>query len=426
MAMMATSEVRPFREVIGNQLVLNMHPGQKRVFDSKARFVFLLGGTQVGKTCLGPHWLHREIQRKGVGDYLIVTATYPLLEMKLLPEFKLVFQDMFKLGELKLSPLPLFQFNDGITRVIFCSATHPESMESATAKAAWLDECGQEQFRRESWEAVQRRLSLSQGNVLGTTTLYNWGWLKLEIYDKWRQGQPDIEVIQVDSLTNPAFPAEEYYRMEKTLPAWKFNMFYRGQYDRPAGMVYDSFDQRVCKIARFPIPENWLIYAGHDFGGVHPAALFYAQDPATGLFYLWNEYKPHITPTVAEMVEHFKEITRGRTVIRRVGGSHQEQGWREDFSAHGWVIEEPTVLAVDRGIEKVYALHKQNKLFIFDDLYAYLDEKLSYSWKLNDRYEVMNELQDKASYHLMDCERYIMSSLTPELAIRAEMPVWRW
>ena len=67
------------------------------------------------------------------------------------------------------------------------------------------------------------------------------------------------------------------------------------------------------------------------------------------------------------------------------------------------------------GIDRVYALHKLNKLFVFDDLQKYLDEKLAYSYALNDKYEPTDEIEDKSSYHLMDAERYILSDFTPEL-----------
>ena len=89
--MAVASKVRPFREVEreGKQvkLRLNFHSGQATVWDSAKRFVYMMSGTQVGKTCFGPHWLMREMQRCGAGDYLICTATFPLLNLKLLPEF---------------------------------------------------------------------------------------------------------------------------------------------------------------------------------------------------------------------------------------------------------------------------------------------------------------------------------------------------
>ena len=68
------------------------------------------------------------------------------------------------------------------TSVLFGYAAEPESLESATAKAAWLDEAGQKRFRLASFEAILRRLSLAQGRVLLTTTPYDLGWLKQRLY----------------------------------------------------------------------------------------------------------------------------------------------------------------------------------------------------------------------------------------------------
>jgi hypothetical protein len=48
---------------------------------------------------------------------------------------------------------------------------------------------------------------------------------------------------------------------------------------------------------------------------------------------------------------------------------------------------------------------------VFDDLADYLAEKLSYSRELNDQGEPTEKIEDKESFHLMDAERYIISSV---------------
>jgi len=58
-------------------------------------------------------------------------------------------------------------------------------------------------------------------------------------------------------------------------------MLYDAEFKRPAGLIYSTFNEPVCVIDRFPIPTNWLIYVGHDFGPDNPSALFVAQDPST-------------------------------------------------------------------------------------------------------------------------------------------------
>ena len=124
-------------------------------------------------------------------------------------------------------------------RIILRSAQSEGGLESATALTAWLDECGQDKFKLSDWEAVLRRLSLTEGRVLGTTTIYNLGWLKSQVYDRWKNGDPDFDVIQFKSIENPAFPMEEYRRAKRTPPLWKFRMFYEGESDRPAGAEGD-------------------------------------------------------------------------------------------------------------------------------------------------------------------------------------------
>ncbi|MEE8472948.1 MAG: terminase [Dehalococcoidia bacterium] len=407
---------------------LNMHDGQIRAFESTARFVFMLAGPQGGKTCFGPHWLHRKILKGGPGDYLAVTSTYDQFKLKMMPELRTVFEDLEGIGRywagsrvMELCDpggrfLAKHQDDRMWARIILRSAEARVGLEAATARAAWLDEVGQPSFTRGAYEAILRRLSLAQGPLLGTTTLYEWGWLKNEIYDRWVGGDPDIEVVQFDSLMNPAFPRAEYERARRTLPGWKFNLMYRGIFEKPAGLVYDCFDEAACLVPRFPIPDHWHWYVGHDFGSANPAAMFYTVDPThTGLIYAVAEYQPG-SRSVFEQVEDFKKITEGRYVIKRIGGSHQEEGWRGDYTAHGWPIQEPkdTVRDVEVGIGKVYALHKLNRVMVFSDLHNYLDQKQSYSYRLNRAYQPSEEIEDRARFHLMDAERYILSDFVPE------------
>ena len=409
---------KEFRELEGGKLTLNFHPGQSKAWYSQRRFIVVLAGTQSGKTCFTPHWLHREIQEHGPGDYLAVTATFPLLQLKFLPEMCYVFETVLKWGYYKKSDYALYSHDRlhgaEASRIIFGSAKNPESIESATAKAAVLDEAGQKQFRRDAWDAIQRRLSIHQGRALIDTTIYCLGWLKSELYDRWLAGDSEIDVIQFDSTMNPAFPREEYERAREKLPRWKFRMFYQGQFDKPAGMIYDCFDETVAVIPRQPIPKTWLVYSGHDFGGANPAALFYAQDPDTGYFYLFHEYLPG-PRTTADHVKAFKRITEGYTVVKRVGGAHHEDGWRNDFTSQGWPISEPSCNDVEVGIGRVYAMHKLNKIFVFSDLVNYLDQKTSYSRELDDNNNPTDKIEDKSRYHILDAERYIISDFMPEV-----------
>src|SRR6266540_4871421 len=91
---------------------LNFHPGQWKAWESVKRFVVVLAGTQGGKTSFGPHWLYREIQKCGAGDYMVVTPTFQLLELKALPELRKLFEITLRLGRYVGSPVRRFTFSE--------------------------------------------------------------------------------------------------------------------------------------------------------------------------------------------------------------------------------------------------------------------------------------------------------------------------
>ena len=71
----------------------------------------------------------------------------------------------------------------------------------------------------------------------------------------------------------------------------------------------------------------------------------------------------------------------------------------------------PDIKDVEVGIDRVWAMHRHNRIKVFDSLEEYRDEKLSYSRELDDNDEPTEKIEDKSSYHLMDAERYIMGYL---------------
>jgi hypothetical protein len=406
------------------KLRLNFHAGQIRAWQSNARTVAVLAGTQGGKTVFGPPWLYREIQARGPGDYLVVTPTYPLLALKALPEFLRFFKRLLRLGEYVGSPSKCFTFSaDGArrtfgaesdieTHVYFGHASDPDSLESATGKAAWLDEAGQKKFKLGSLEAVDRRLAIYQGRKLITTTPYDLGWLKQKIWDRWKAGDKWIDVIRFDSTENPAFPREEFERARAQLPRWKFDLYYRAIFTRPAGLIYDCFDDSRHKIPRFEIPPEWPRYLGLDFGGVNTAGVFYAEEPGTKRLFAYREYKAGGRTARG----HTEAIRRGEPRIPYcVGGAKSEDQWRDEFCAAGLPVSEPGIADVELGIDRVYGAHQRGEIMVFEDLDGYLEEKLTYSRETDDAGEVTEEIDDKHSFHFMDAERYIIGFLRPTI-----------
>jgi len=408
---------QPYHVTADGRLSLDFHPGQWAAWDSKARFVVFMTGTQGGKTVFGPFWKHREVQQCGPGDYAIVTPTHRLLNLKLLPEFLNLFSNILQLGNYRKAD-NVFEF-DAVgeirtwgseqqqrTRILFGHAQDPDSLESSTIKSAWLDEAGQNKFKLGSLEAIMRRLSLSQGRILLTTTPYNLGWLKQKFWDK--RDDPDIDVIRFDSTVNPAFPPAEMERAQRDLPLWKYNMFYRALFTRPAGMIYDCYDETVHRVPSFPIPTNWPRYIGQDYGGVNTAAVYLAHDTTTNRYFLYREY----LAGGLTAKQHKEAMLKGETGhIGVYGGAGSEQQWRDEFAQAGLYVARPPVSDVEIGINRIYGALQRRELFIFDTCEGVLDQLASYSRELNDMDEPTEKIADKETFHFLDALRYIGSAI---------------
>ena len=416
--------------VVDGRLKVRMHPGQARAIRSEARHVLVLAGTQSGKTSFGPLWLYREMQRCGPGDYLVVAPAFPLLELKLRPEFMRLFDRQLQLGDYTGSPTKKFTFTDGgsrrtfgqahnpdgPTQVFFGHAQDPDSLESATAKAAWLDESGQKKFKKASHEAIMRRLAIHRGRVLYTTTPYYIGWLKKELHDKANRPGSNVELINFRSIDNPAFSAEEYEEQRAVLPEWKFRMFYDGVFTRPAGLIYDVFSFERHVVDPFLIPDSWPRVLGLDFGAVNTCCVKFAQDPDSGIWYAYAEYL-HGGRTAAEH-KAVLMADEPATNVRAVGGAGSEQNYRDEYRAAGLPVLRPPISEVEVGIDRLYGLLKTDKVKFFSTLTGLvgggdeseeMGELETYSRVLDEAGEPTEAIEDKSRYHHLDACRYFAS-----------------
>ncbi len=402
------------------ELVINPHPGQVKILQNDRRFQVMLAGSGGGKTSLLPIWLYNEILRCGDGDYLAVSPTFPLQNLRLIPAFRHFFETTLKIGEFKSAKRVLeIRGNtpDGelTANIFFGSAEKAESLESAVANAACIDEAGQDKFKLSAWEAILRRVGHREGRILITTTLYNFGWLKRELYDRWESGDPDINVVQFDSIENPYYSKAEYMRAKKTLPTWKFDMQYRGIYRRPAGLIYSDFDENVHPVNPFAIPQTWNWHVGIDPGAVHTALVWVAEDVGTKKFYIVRSYLDG-NMTTKEHVKKAMRFSEYHRVTRWVGGAGSEQQFRDDWTAEGIHVREPEIRDVESGIDRVTALLKENRLFIFntDENQPLIEDFRSYSRELDDAGKPTDRIKDKNLAHFCDACRYLAVGLSPQ------------
>jgi len=137
---------------------------------------------------------------------------------------------------------------------------------------------------------------------------------------------------------------------------------------------------------------------------------------------VFGEYLPGPGVSVHESVESWIETTGGMNVIKRVGGSPQEDETRHAYNAHGWVITKPKIGHVQPQIDKVVALHQLNKIMVFRDVSNYLDEKRTFSRELDENNLPTEKIKDESRFHLMAADRYLFSDFTPE-TVTSNRPV---
>ena len=377
-------------------------------------------------TTFGPLWLLRTILEIGAGDYLAISATFDLFKLKMLPALK-----QFMVNDLGLARYwagdQILELCDPATsefgarqasdhekmwgRVILRTADSEKGMQSATAKAAWLDEPGL--YDSDVWKDVRGRLSLNAGPALGTTTIYNMGWLKQQIYDPWLNGEGEIEVISSPSTTNPFFPQTEFDSLQRSMPAHQFAMDYNAQFGRPPAAIYEDFVDKLRedgghKVKRFTIPNDWPRMVSIDPGVVNPGKVWFAHDPREDVYYLYRAQKGGVR---REARQHAKDdLKTARELNERVIwwaiGAKSEKYWREDYRTEGAQgVREPDTAEVEEGIDRATQLIRQHRVFVMDDEKDFIGEIMSYSREIKNG-EVTKNIKDKATFHLMDAFRY--------------------
>ncbi len=442
------------------------HEGQLRAWSSSAIDTIACAGTQGGKTASEAPWLLREIQRSaplirslGFGKFIYAGPSLQLLKDQAIPLFRELFQETLQLGRLIEGGKPEFRFSEsglrkllGFTNckvtVTFAYTNDSANLESMTAQGGIWDEAGQKDNRYESYGAYNRRLKVARSTTFGSiadfapdwwrewygdaegteavfgrrlwgTTPYEWNWFKTEVVDRAERGEPGFAFCNWPSWMNPRVSeAECRAELDKGAPLWRWEMMYLGLFKRPAGIIYDTFDWHADTCDDFTIPANWKIYPGVDFGSANTGAVNVAEDPATKTLYVVSEYKQG----GRTFREHADAIKSGRGLQVGAGGSHQEEGWREAFRSAGLPLDEPPTNNVNVQIGCVYSVLKTHSLKVFRSCKGLIEQFQGYSRELGSDGQPTEVIANKASYHILDALRYVVTKLRPPMKAVGKTP----
>lgn len=399
---------------------LELIPQQGQLLaDYHARTLAAIAGTGGGKTSMGYWWLLDRMERQPGYGWGLAEPTYGMLEKIILnspdPQRPSLI-DWLKMRGLYLDYKAFARIVETkLGKIYVGSADNPDSMQGPALKGYWLDEGGM--MSLVSYQTALQRISFYDGQLLITTTPYNRGWLKTEIADK-AEGEY-IHVEKWKSIENPAFPKHVYEEMRSgpnAMQRFRFRMMYDAEFERPSGMIYNNFNSDKCIIEPFKIPKSWPVYMGIDYGPVHTAVLWYAKSSArykgwpAGTYFAYREYLEG-NKSIKQHSTDLNVLSKGQDIVRKTGsGVAAERQWRREYSQAGFYIQECKINDVEVGIDKVYNLHSTNGIVYFNTLTHTLSQKEDYHRKLDANQEPTDAIDNKAEYHFMDAERYLIAN----------------
>ena len=419
-------------------ITLHLHEGQMRAWQSDSLYTFMLAGAQGGKTAFLPWLLARKIladMQAGStgGDYLIATSTSQLFNSG----FRPVILDTFVhvLGIARMWPsTDFFELRDPVTgefwargakelmwgRLLLRSAASRDALEGFTAKAAILDECGQDAFTMYAWEAVEKRLDVHKGPIWAGTTLYNFGWLKQLIFDPWQESKlPHVNIIQFPSNINPAFSDDRFEEKRAAMQPHRFRMQHEGKFGRPTGAIFDDFinaprNEGGHLAPRFDPPTEWARYQGVDPGTINTCRLWAAHDPDADVYYVYRCLLggPRMGASEYAATDIELEGRHGERVVRRAVGARSEIYFRQDYRTAGAEgVVEPNADNVEEGIDRIITLLRQHRIYFFDDMRDLIGELIDYSRETDEMGKPSDKIRDKSSFHRIDALRYLCIQL---------------
>jgi len=231
------------------------------------------------------------------------------------------------------------------------------------------------------------------------------------------------QTFHFTSFENPTLSREALAEISKDMSqdAYRREILAEDEEIETSWLVYGKFNERLCKLERFDIPESWPLYSGHDFGTANPAALFVAEVKFPipdglpshlryGDYIVFSEYCPGGGLSIKQHIDNFKTIA-GRSVYSVGGNVTTEEEIRQGYTSEGWPIYAPSLKHVSNQIERVIALMERNQLYIFNDLYRLLGQIANCMWVVDEEKRPTNKIKNESRYHLLACLRYVATVL---------------
>lgn len=262
---------------------------QEEAIYSEAKITAILTGIQFGKSTTGAVRQKRRMHTYIAPDdtFIIAAPTYKIMAQSTLPAFLRI---MDGCGDFNKSDMTYSMRGGGTCYMR--TATDPDSVVGITnCRGIWLDEGGKVSLY--FYENLMARAAFKDCQIDITSSPYSLNWVYKDIVrPKLRDpsARPDVRLIQAASNENPYFPKAEWDRNRLVMDPRRFKMVFGGEWDRPAGLVYDFFDEDLNQCDPFELPSGTRFFGGIDWGYTEPFVFMIRAVTPSGQHYDVSEF----------------------------------------------------------------------------------------------------------------------------------------
>lgn len=302
-----------------------------------------------------------------------------------------------------------------------------EKFQSASVDLVWIDE----EPEVEIYDECYQRTVDCGGRILLTLTPLkdiasgiSTPWV-YDLYEKWKQGQKDIDFVQLSVLDNPFVPEVE---KGKLLERWANHPEERarlyGEFVQRSGMVYNTWKRTIHTIEPFVIPDDWPCWVSIDPSATGTTAGLRAHIAPNNDVYLTGEYYEK-EQVISEHAKNMLVRFGGRAVdfwiidpkfgTQRNAETHKSniQLYKEaGVPARLAQVDSDYGLNVSREYINAATLPAQRKprLYVFNDLHNFIFEIEHYVWAFYGKGELRGlskEKPVKRNDHLQNAFQYL-------------------
>ena len=387
--------------------MFSLHENQSKIFDDTHRFRVCCCGRRFGKTLLSVEEMFSLAFLKHNSNIAYCAPTFSLardIAWDLL--LKRCKDNIVSKNEARLEVIILCYDGKSTSKINLKSWDAVNSFLGQEFDLVILDEVSKYTGFRYGWEEIiSPTLIARKGMVMfiSTPNGKNHFW---ELFQKENEFL-DWKSFKFSSFDNPFIPVEELERERTEKPVDIFNQEYLADFVTKAGLIYPEFKRELHLIKEIP-KDEYIMYkiAGVDFGFTAPNAIVYIHISQRKNFYIVSEFyeKGGVTADLCHELS-----TKGITYIYP---DPAEPDRILEMRRFGLPVKE-VKKDINKGIDIVRTLFKQNRLFVLNKCINFLDEIQSYQWDVNKKDNFFDKPAPNQPDHLMDAFRYALFNYSP-------------